>query len=158
MQPMGILVRPLHREDEDTVRAIVLLAQEEHDPSASHPAPATFLDAFDTPGSEYLVVEVDGALVGGGGFAALPGSSGTADVQSLYLARESRGRGLGRALLEAVVRAAHAAGYTTLYTELAPDMAAAQRLLWAGGFLPRSDRLGDTGRDDYSVFLELAIS
>ncbi len=161
---MSYRLRPLQPADEAPLRAIML---ESLDAMGCHRSEylsdddelAHLFDRFDVPGSSYLVVvDDDDAVLGGGGYALLEGGpAGTAEIQKMYLARIARGKGVGRALLEALVAAAAAAGYGRLYLETMPEMEDAQRLYWANGFVPRDDRLGDTGHASCTVFMERTL-
>ena len=70
-----------------------------------------------------LVAELDGDVVG---WAALSPAStrrcyaGVAE-NSVYVARDARGRGIGRALLEALIAGAEATGIWTIQTSIFPE-------------------------------------
>jgi trehalose synthase len=65
-------------------------------------------EAFDEPGSAWLVLYDDGAAVGCGGLRAL--EPGTGEIKRVFVRAGARGRGHGRRLLEALEAAARAAG------------------------------------------------
>ncbi len=83
------------------------------------------------------------------GWAALspvssrPVYAGVAEV-SVYVAREARGRGVGRALLQALVQASEEAGIWTLQAGILPENEASLRLHRAHGFreVGRRERIG----------------
>ena len=83
-----------------------------------------------------LVAELEGAVVG---FAALsPASSrrcyaGVAE-NSVYVAREVQGRGIGRALLEKLVARARLGGIWTIQTSIFPENRASLALHERCGF------------------------
>ena len=69
--------------------------------------------------------------------------AGVADV-GVYVAADSRGRGVGRALLAALIEASEAAGIWTLQAGIFPENAASLRLHEAQGFrrVGRRERIG----------------
>lgn len=68
---------------------------------------------------------------------------GVAEV-SVYVARDARGRGVGRLLLGALVEAAEAAGYWTLQASIFPENERTRRLHSSLGFreVGRRERIG----------------
>jgi L-amino acid N-acyltransferase YncA len=106
-----------------------------------------------------LVADVDGEVVG---FAALsPASSrrcyaGVAE-NSVYVARESQGQGVGRALLHALLKAARRAGIWTVQTSIFPENRASLALHERCGFRVVGTRERIAKRDGIwrdTVFLE----
>jgi L-amino acid N-acyltransferase YncA len=92
----------------------------------SHPVDCRLV-ARDRPG---------GAVIGWtalGGYSARKVYSGVA-WESVYVAAEARGRGVGRALLEALIPASEAAGFWTLLAGVLIDNAASLALHEAVGF------------------------
>jgi L-amino acid N-acyltransferase YncA len=93
-------------------------------------------DAWDAAHSLRLVAEVDGEVVG---FAALSASSarrcyaGVAE-NSVYVAREARGLGIGRALLEKLISRARFNGVWTIQTSIFPENRASLALHERCGF------------------------
>src|SRR5690606_278518 len=81
----------------------------------------------------YLVdVEAD-RVVGYGGVRALPGGS-DADIQTIALDADFRGRGRGRALLQALIAQALARGARELFLEVRADNPVARSLYDSEGF------------------------
>ena len=106
-----------------------------------------------------LVAEIFGEVVG---WAALaPASSrrcyaGVAE-NSVYVAREARGRGVGRTLLEALVAGAEAGGIWTIQTSIFPENRASLALHEHCGFRVVGTRQRIAKRDGIwrdTVFLE----
>lgn len=94
----------------------------------------------------YVVAESGDDVVGYGGVFVVPPE---ADVQTLAVAREAQGRGLGRRLLDALVEHAVDRGCTTLMLEVNAGNRAAQQLYAAAGFetIARRSRYYPDGSD-----------
>jgi phosphinothricin acetyltransferase len=116
-------------------------------------------EAWDSAHSLRLVAEVDGEVVG---FAALSAASarrcyaGVAE-NSVYVAREARGKGIGRALLEKLISRGRLAGVWTIQTSIFPENRASLALHERCGFrvVGTRERIGKRDgvwRD--TVFLE----
>ncbi|HYF23251.1 MAG TPA: ribosomal protein S18-alanine N-acetyltransferase [Caulobacteraceae bacterium] len=83
------------------------------------------------PGGFGLLVEQDGAAVG---FVLARAIAGEAEILTVAVAPERRGRGIGAALMEAAVRTATAQGATAMFLEVAVDNTAALALYERAGF------------------------
>lgn len=91
-----------------------------------------------------------GAIVGWtalGGYSSRKVYSGVA-WESVYVADDARGRGVGRALLEALIGASEAAGYWTLFAGILAENARSLALHQRVGFRPVGvqHRLGQDAR------------
>ncbi len=96
----------------------------------------------------YFVVEVDGTVLGGGGFGRLAGTTAdqaTCELRKMYFLPELRGRGVGRRLLTYLLEQMRAAGYDQAYLETTTQMEAARRLYRRFGFEELAGPIGDTG-------------
>jgi ribosomal-protein-alanine acetyltransferase len=102
--------------------------------------------------NRYLVDVEDDRIVGYGGVRALPGGS-DADIQTIALSAEFRGRGRGRALLRALTGEAVARGARELFLEVRADNPVAQTLYVSEGFaeLGRRPRYYQPGNVDAIV-------
>jgi phosphinothricin acetyltransferase len=116
-------------------------------------------DAWDAAHGLRLVAEVDGEVVG---FAALSAASarrcyaGVAE-NSVYVAREARGLGIGRALLEKLISRARFNGVWTIQTSIFPENRASLALHERCGFrvVGTRERIGKRdGMWRDTVFLE----
>lgn len=79
----------------------------------------------------YVVAEDEGVIIGYAGLFCLPPD---ADVQTIAVASNAAGRGVGRALLRALEGAARMRGASRLTLEVAADNARARDLYARNGF------------------------
>jgi ribosomal-protein-alanine N-acetyltransferase len=87
----------------------------------------------------YVVAELDGRIVGYGGFAAI---DGTGDIQTIATARDQWGTGLGARLLTELLSAGTAFECHEVLLEVRVDNPRAQRLYERFGFEPIGFRRG----------------
>ena len=90
--------------------------------------------ALAAPGIRFFVMREADRAIGMGAFKRLSGDH--AEIKSMHVLHELRGRGLARALVEHLVEAARADGITRLLLETGPQasFAAARGLYEAAGF------------------------
>ena len=100
-------------------------------PESIHMLPA---DALAADGISFFVMRDDGRAVGMGAFKRL--SDTHAELKSMHILLEERGRGLAQTMLDALVQEARAAGFTKLSLETGsqPSFEPARRLYAAAGF------------------------
>jgi len=84
--------------------------------------------------SLYLVAEIDGEIVGGGGIAAFEGRPQTSELRKLFLLPKVRGLGIGEAISQQCIEFAKTRGYTECYLETMGGMKAAIGLYRKLGF------------------------
>lgn len=144
-------LRPIERADDPAIADIIRTVMTElgasgagfaiHDPEVS-----AMSQEYARPGAGYWVVEREGRVLGGAGFAPLAGGDGTVcELRKMYFLPELRGLGLGRKLLLQVLEAATAAGYTLCYLETLNSMVQARRLYESVGFERVAAPMGATG-------------
>ena len=110
------------------------------------------------PGAGYYVGELDGEIVGGGGYAPLAGAGpDIVEIQKMYLVPEGRGQGLGRHLLSQALTEIRGLPYRLAYLESMSTMHAAHGLYAKFGFLPVDGPLGATGHTICNRFFTLAL-
>jgi len=93
---------------------------------------APTLEGFAAPDGTFLVMRLDGALVGCGGFKRE--AAGIAYLKRMWIARAVRGLGLGRRLLMALEERARALGYRTIRLETEKSLTEAQQLYRSSGY------------------------
>jgi ribosomal-protein-alanine N-acetyltransferase len=99
------------------------------------------------------------AFVNASGFILARALAGEAELLTLAVVPEARGRGIGRALLYAAMRKAASCGAETLYLEVAESNAAALSLYMAAGAKPvgRRRRYYPTGADALVCCISLSV-
>jgi len=109
--------------------------------------------AYSTPRSAYFVVELDGAVIGGGGVAQLQGGDAdTCELRKMYVLPAGRGLGAGAALMARCLEAARGFGYRRCYLETLHGMDAAMKLYERSGFRRIDAPMGDTGHGGCNTF------
>lgn len=91
--------------------------------------------------NEYSVALLDERLVGYAGLRA-PERGREADVQTIAVAEDARGRGIGRALMERMLGQARARGMREVFLEVRADNPVAQGLYRSLGFAELGVRPG----------------
>jgi len=76
------------------------------------------------------------------GFACAMGAADEAELQSIAVAGDRRGRGIGSALLDNLFAWAHAQGYRAIHLEVREGNSAARELYRRRGFLETGRRAG----------------
>ena len=100
------------------------------------------LDAFAPPGGAFVLMRINGAPVGCGGFKR--DAPDTAYLKRMWVAPEARGLGLGKRLLAALEEKARSLGYSKLRLETERTLSEAQRLYRSSGYVevpPFNDEL-----------------
>jgi len=140
-------VRPAHVEDLDAIMALE---------RASFPTDAwseTLMRAeLASPHGRYFALEEGGRLVGYAGLRA-PAGAKDADVQTIAIAADARGRGHGRALLRALLAEAAARRVAEVFLEVRADNAVAQALYASEGFTELGRRPGYYQPDDVDALV-----
>jgi putative acetyltransferase len=120
----------------------------------SDPTTDNLFSLFQQPGSGYLVLELEGKLMGGCGIfpsSGLPNQH--AELVRFFLHADARGKGYGKLLMQACEKMALELGYTHLYLESFPDMEAAIHLYEKFGYQRLSQSLGNTGHFSCNVWM-----
>lgn len=145
------VIRPIRAEDDAAVASVIRTVMTEfgctaegfaiHDPEVDK-----MYESYTKPGSAYFVVEHEGVVAGGSGFAPLKGGDAdTCELQKNYVLPEYRGYGYGGELFGKCMEAAKAYGYKRCYIETLEHMATARAIYLRAGFTPLDKPMGATG-------------
>lgn len=143
--------------DEAAVRDVVFTVLHEYgltpDPQGTDADLLDLNTAYVKPGGVFRVItDARGSVIGCGGFR--PAGAGAVELRKMYLARDLRGRGLGRRLLEDLIATARAAGHRRMVLDTASVLREAIALYQKRGFRPYENP-GRVRRCDQSLFLDL---
>ncbi len=119
-----------------------------------------FPDAWDAAAiSALLVTPGTFAYAHADGFVLARAAAGEAEILTLAVVPQARGRGLGRALLQAALKRAQGAGANATFLEVGTDNPAALALYAGLGFTKVGDRKGYyEGRDALVLRLSLPVN
>ena len=154
-----ILIRPISLADNAAIANIIRRSLEEF--GANHPGTVYFDEATDqqfevyqTPGSCYNVVELDGRVIGGAGIYPTPGlEEDTCELVKMYLLPEGRRKGLGKKLIELCIEQARIFGYKNMFLESLPQLIQAILLYEKSGFTYLKGPLSKSGHTGCSIFM-----
>ena len=123
-------------------------------PESIHMLPAGALAA---PGIDFFVMREGGRPIGMGALKRI--DAGHAEIKSMHVLIEERGRGLARRMLDHLIAEARAAGYRriSLETGVQPGFAAARGLYARAGFTECGPFEGYRS-DPNSVFMTLGLA
>lgn len=152
-------IRPVKESDNKSLAKIIRTTFGEFDAPQkgtvySDPTTDNLYELFLTPKSVLWVAELNGELLGCCGIYPTEGlPSGYAELVKFYLAKEARGRGVGRQLMEKTVDVAGEMGYTALYLESMPEFSTAVSIYKKQGFVEIDGPLGDSGHPACSIWM-----
>jgi len=155
----SVQIRPISREDNAVVTDIIRLVMTEFRAvgcgySISDSEVDDMFAAYATEGSAFYVVELDGRVLGCGGFGPLTGGKkDTCELRKMYFKAGLRGLGVGTKLLKLCLEEATRAGYRHCYLETMDDMKQARRLYGKHGFKYLEKRAGNTGHTSCGTWM-----
>lgn len=98
------------------------------------------------PNAQYWIIEdVNGRVVGGGGLSPLQGDATVLEIQKMYFLPELRGLGFAKKILEKCFEFAQQQGFQSCYLETTQDLWQAIKLYEKLGFEHLSQPKGNTG-------------
>lgn len=100
---------------------------------------------YTNSGGIYFVAEESDEILGGAGIAPLKGNSEVWELQKMYLAKNSRGKGIGKQLMEKCIQEAKKRNISKLYIETLDSMIEANSMYKKFGFEEVLEPVGDTG-------------
>jgi len=114
--------------------------------------------AYASAGSAFYVVELDGQVLGCGGFAPLTGADKeTCELRKMYFRSELRGLGVGTELLKLCLEEAADAGFRLCYLETMDNMEQARRLYGKHGFKYLDHPMGETGHTSCGTWMAMEL-
>ncbi|RYY57790.1 MAG: GNAT family N-acetyltransferase [Chitinophagaceae bacterium] len=160
---METTIRPIKAGDNKTIATIIRQTLTEfgankpgtvfYDESTDH-----LFELFREEGSVYLIAEMDGQIVGGGGIYPTKGlPAKTAELVKMYLLPEARGIGLGKQLMEEAIAEAKKMGYENLYLETMPELKKAIRAYEKAGFTYLEKAVGNSCHTGCDIWMQKAI-
>jgi putative acetyltransferase len=156
---MSIIFRPIEEKDNKEIAGLIRNVFEEfniHKPGTVYFDPTTdnLYGLFRTPGSEYLIAEENGVILGGCGVYPTPGlPEGCAELVKFYLSASQRGKGTGIMLMQKTFESASKFGYKKLYLESLPELSRAISLYEKAGFAFINGPLGDSGHFGCNIWM-----
>ena len=149
------LIRPFTPGDQSAARRLVLEGLGERwgwIDETRNPDLDDIAAHYVAPGHSFVVVERGGELIGTGALVAVgAGGEVAGRIVRMSVAREHRGRGLGRALVEHLLDEARRRGYRRVLVETTREWHDAIRLYQRCGFV-------EYARDDEDVHLALSLA
>jgi putative acetyltransferase len=163
VDPSRPALRPIEPRDDPAVAAIIRAVMPEF--GARGPGYAiedaevdAMCAAYGQPRSAYLVWELGGRVLGGGGIGPLAGAApDVCELRKMYFLPELRGGGRGELLLRRLLTLARGHGYATCYLETLTAMDKARRLYERMGFARLAAPLGATGHYGCNTFYSLDL-
>lgn len=155
----GVVVRPLQQQDNTVVANVIRQVSyengltEDKGYGVADPTLEDMFSVYNNERSQYWVIELDGKVVGGGGFAPLAGMPEVCELQKMYFLPETRGRGLAKRLVNMSMEKAKELGYQHMYLETTECLNAAVKLYEKLGFEHLDSAWGETGHDACEVVM-----
>ncbi len=108
---------------------------------------------YEQQGAAYWVIEHQGEIVGGGGFAPLAGEPNICELQKMYFLPQTRGHGFAKRIVALSIEQAKQLGYNQCYLETTECLKEAIGLYEKLGFEHLNAPLGQTGHDACEVVM-----
>ncbi|HDZ5418882.1 TPA: GNAT family N-acetyltransferase [Vibrio harveyi] len=153
------VLRPLTKADNSQVADVIRKVSAEYGLTAdkgygvADPTLDDMYSVYDQQGAAYWVVEYQGEIVGGGGFAPLAGEPNVCELQKMYFLPQTRGHGLAKRIVALSLQMAKQFGYQQCYLETTECLREAVGLYEKLGFEHLDAPLGQTGHDACEVVM-----
>ncbi|WP_264403834.1 bifunctional helix-turn-helix transcriptional regulator/GNAT family N-acetyltransferase [Vibrio owensii] len=153
------VLRPLTKADNSQVADVIRKVSAEYGLTAdkgygvADPTLDDMYSVYDQQGAAYWVVEYQGEIVGGGGFAQLAGEPNVCELQKMYFLPQTRGHGLAKRIVALSLQLAKQFGYQQCYLETTECLREAVGLYEKLGFEHLDAPLGQTGHDACEVVM-----
>jgi putative acetyltransferase len=156
-------IRPIEKNDNTAVADIIRLVMTEFEAigcgySINDSEVDDMHSAYAPEGSAFYVVELDGRVLGCGGFGPLTGGDpDICELRKMYFLAELRGLGVGAELLKLCLEEAAGDGYRLCYLETMDGMKQAQRLYGRHGFKYLDKPMGNTGHTSCGTWMARSL-
>jgi putative acetyltransferase len=160
---MKHVIRKVRKEDDPQIANVIRTVMPEFGASgqgfAIHDKEVdNIYEAYSQPRTAYIVCELDGKILGGGGIAPLEGGDeDTCELKKMYFLPEGRGKGLGQEVLKACLHAAREKKFRYCYLETFNTMKGAMKLYEKNGFKKIPGPLGNTGHFACDIFYKVEL-
>jgi len=155
----ALRIRPIKKSDNAVVADIIRLVMTEFEAigcgfSFNDTEVDDMYSAYAPDRSAFFVVELDGRVLGCGGFGPLKGADeDTCELRKMYFKSELRGLGVGTRLLNLCLEEAAKAGFRQCYLETMDSMEQARRLYGRHGFKYLEHPMGNTGHTSCGTWM-----
>ena len=154
-----IVIRTIQPNDNPHIAKIIRTTLEEF--GANKPGTVYFdastdhlFELFQAKGSGYFIAEVNGKMMGGGGYFHSDGlPEDTCELVKMYLLPESRGKKIGASIILKSMEEARKDGFTKMYLETMPELKRAISAYEKFGFEYLNGPMGNTGHCGCSVWM-----
>lgn len=144
-------IRPIEARDNPKIASIIQQSLVEF--NAAKPGTMYFdpsvnstFEHFQKERSEYFIAELNGEVVGGGGYYPTEGlPKGVVELARLYLSPQARGKGIGKHLVVHCEQRAKLQGYQQMYLETLEELNIAIPLYLKLGYQFTEVALGNSG-------------
>ena len=153
-------IRPIENDDNAVVADIIRLVMTEFEAvgcgySISDAEVDDMYTAYSSDRSAFYVVELNGKVLGCGGFGPLNGAEeDTCELRKMYFRSELRGFGVGTKLLERCLDKATRVGFKICYLETMDNMKQARQLYGKHGFSYLDKPMGNTGHTSCGTWMK----
>jgi len=156
---MSIVVRKIRQEDNAAMALILRSSLKEfgldipgtayYDESTDH-----LYESFQKEGSTYFIALENEKVIGGVGIFPTNGlPEDTVELVKMYLAPQSRGKGLGKMLMKKCIALAKEMGYKKIYLESMPELKDAVSAYQKLGFQLLDGPVGSTGHFSCTIWM-----
>jgi len=148
---LDAILRPIEPRDDAAVAAIIRQVMPEFGAcgpgyAINDPEVDAMCSVYRQPRSAYLVWELTGRVLGGGGIGPLAGAPPeVCELRKMYFLPDFRGQGRGEVLVRRLLALAREHRFRTCYLETLTGMDKAQRLYERMGFARLDGPMGATG-------------
>lgn len=155
----NLQIRPIEKNDNAVVAEIIRLVMTEFQAvgcgySINDSEVDNMHTAYSPQRHAFYVVELDGLVLGCGGFGPLMGAEeDTCELRKMYFKSELRGLGVGTELLNLCLEEATKAGFRHCYLETMDNMEQARRLYGKHSFKYLDEPMGNTGHTSCGTWM-----